>query len=98
MGLLPQATASGLAQSLDTYLEVLVRQTGRLPYRVPFDSGNPAGRAYSTVVPAGAWLLLTVKSAAANVINQSGLSVLGETGVLTPVGSALSPLQFSVQH
>ena len=87
-----------MAQSLDTQLQVIVRQTSRLPYRVPFASQNSAARTYSLAVPAGAALLLTVKSASASVVDQSGLAVQGEVSVPTPTGSALSPFQFTIQH
>ena len=97
-GLLAQTTPQQSAQAPDAQLQVLVRQTNLLPYRLPLISQTATARNYSLVVPAAASLLLTVKSPQASVLSQTGALVQGETNLSTPSGSALSPLQFTIQH
>jgi len=95
--LLAQITPQQWAQIPDMQLQVRIRQTGGLPYRVPLVSQTPNGRSYSLGVPAGASLLLTVSSSSLNIVNQIGAAVRGEASLPTPTGTALSPVQFTVQ-
>jgi len=97
-GLLAQTAPQQSAQAPDAQLQVLVRQANLLPYRLPLAAQSAIARNYSLVVPAATSLLLTVRSPQASILTQAGALVQGETNLSTPSGSALSPLQFTIQH
>ena len=97
-GLLAQTTPQQSAQAPDAQLQVLVRQANLLPYRLPLAAQSAIARNYYLVVPAATSLLLTVRSPQASILSQTGALVQGETNLSTPSGSALSPLQFTIQH